>query len=97
MKSLLNCLGMASSANKLVYGEQLFKKIQQRKIKLVLTTSDMGKSQLKKINDKCSFYDTEIINGLFDSDELNKSVGRKNVKAVGLEDINFIKLIKKNI
>ncbi|QEH61726.1 putative 50S ribosomal protein L7Ae [Spiroplasma chinense] len=97
MQELLNALGMAASANKLVSGETLFKKITKSKICLVLTVSDMGQSQLKKINDKCKFYEVEIFNGLFDTDELNKAIGKDNVKAIGIEDRNFKKLILSKI
>ncbi|AHI52739.1 L7Ae/L30e/S12e/Gadd45 family ribosomal protein [Spiroplasma culicicola] len=97
MQDLLNVLGLASSANKLISGETLFKKIIKNKIKLVLTVKDMGASQLKKINDKCAFYQVPIYNGLIDTIQLNQAIGKNNVKAIGIEDINFVKLILKNI
>ncbi|WP_339029366.1 50S ribosomal protein L7 [Spiroplasma endosymbiont of Cantharis nigra] len=94
---LLGSLGMISSAGKLVYGEKLFDQIKLTKVKIVLTTSDMGKSQLKKINDKAKFYNIKIINNLFDSEQLSKAIGRKNIKSIGINDDNFVKLILKNI
>ncbi|QHX36579.1 50S ribosomal protein L7 [Spiroplasma sp. BIUS-1] len=94
---LLGSLGMISSAGKLIYGEKLFDQIKQSKIKLVLTTTDMGQSQLKKINDKANFYNIKIINNLFDSTTLNKAIGRSNVKSVGVSDENFVKLLLKNV
>ncbi|QBQ07580.1 putative 50S ribosomal protein L7Ae [Spiroplasma gladiatoris] len=97
MKDLLNALGLVANARQIVSGEILFKKIQQQKIKLVLTTSDMGKSQLKKINDKCNYYNIAIFNGLIDSDQLNKAIGRMNIKAIGIENSNFTKLVLSKI
>ncbi|AUM62570.1 L7Ae/L30e/S12e/Gadd45 family ribosomal protein [Spiroplasma monobiae] len=97
LEKLLGSLGMISSAGKLVYGEKLFDHIKQNKVKIVLTTSDMGKSQLKKINDKANFYNIRIINNLFDSKTLNKAIGRNNVKSIGVNDDNFVKLILKNV
>ncbi|WP_338985531.1 50S ribosomal protein L7 [Spiroplasma endosymbiont of Diplazon laetatorius] len=97
LDKLLGSLGMISSAGKLIYGEKLFDQIKQSKIKIVLTSSDMGPSQLKKINDKANFYNVRIINGLFDSQRLNKAIGRTNVKSVGVSDENFVKLLLKNV
>ncbi|AGR42032.1 L7Ae/L30e/S12e/Gadd45 family ribosomal protein [Spiroplasma diminutum] len=97
LEKLLGSLGMISSAGKLVYGEKLLEQIRNNKIKIVLTTSDMGKAQLKKINDKSTFYNVRIINNLFDSETLNKAIGRKNVKSIGVSDENFVKLLLKNI
>ncbi|AGR41027.1 L7Ae/L30e/S12e/Gadd45 family ribosomal protein [Spiroplasma taiwanense] len=97
VQKLLNSLGLASSASKLVYGEKLFENIKQKKIGLVLTTSDMGISQLKKINNKCVFYKIKIINNLFNSEQLNQAIGKKNIKSIGISDRNFIKLVLKNI
>ncbi|QGS51819.1 L7Ae/L30e/S12e/Gadd45 family ribosomal protein [Spiroplasma tabanidicola] len=93
MEDLLKTLGLVSSARQIISGESLFKKIQQQKVRIVLTTSDMGKSQLKKINDKCNFYQIPIYNGLFNSDDLNKAIGKNNIKAIGVESINFAKLL----
>ncbi|ALD66256.1 L7Ae/L30e/S12e/Gadd45 family ribosomal protein [Spiroplasma cantharicola] len=94
---LLGSIGMISSSGKLVYGEKLFDCIKQKKVKLVLTTSDMGKTQLKKINDKTNFYNIRVINNLFDSQQLNKAIGKSNIKSIGINDDNFVKLILKNI
>lgn len=97
INKLLTTLGMVSSAKKLIFGEKLFEKIKKNKIKIVLTVSDMGISQLKKINDNCKFHNVLIYNGLFDTHQLNQAIGKKNIKAVGIEDINFYKLINNKI
>ncbi|AOG60289.1 putative 50S ribosomal protein L7Ae [Spiroplasma helicoides] len=97
MKDLLQVLGLVSSAGKIFSGDTLFKKIKTNQVKLVFTVSDMGSSQLKKINDKCTFYKIQIHNGLFDTEELNQAIGKENIKAIGIEDSNFVKLILSKI
>ncbi|WP_339021590.1 50S ribosomal protein L7 [Spiroplasma endosymbiont of Atherix ibis] len=97
LDKLLGSLGIISSTGKLVYGSKLFDQIKNQKVKIIFTTSDMGKSQLKKINDKANFYNIKIINNLFDSEKLSKAIGKTNIKSVGVCDENFVKLLLNKI
>ncbi|AKU79568.1 L7Ae/L30e/S12e/Gadd45 family ribosomal protein [Spiroplasma turonicum] len=94
---LLNALGLVSAANKLIYGIKLFEKIKENKISLVIIASDIGISQHKKIKNKCNFYNVPYYDNLINGIELSKSIGKTNIKIIGIQDQNFIKLILKNI
>ncbi|PPE05086.1 50S ribosomal protein L7ae [Entomoplasma ellychniae] len=94
---LLNAIGMCYAANKIIKGEQLLDAIKKNKVKLVILSSNMGSSQKKKFIDKCTFYNIEYYTNLITVEEMITSFANKNVVALGVNDPNFIKLIKSNI
>ncbi|AXK51264.1 L7Ae/L30e/S12e/Gadd45 family ribosomal protein [Spiroplasma alleghenense] len=96
-KKLLQTLGMLQSSRGLTSGSMLFEGIKTNKIKLVIISSDMGESQKKKITDKCIFYKIEYYSDLISSEELSKSIGRENVKAVGVKNFNNARWLKEII
>ncbi|ASP28093.1 50S ribosomal protein L7Ae [Spiroplasma corruscae] len=96
-EKLVSSLGIVSSANKLTYGSKLIDKIRENKVSLVIIVTDIGPSQYKKITNKCSFYNVKYYDNLLNGMELSKAIGKDNIKAVGIQDSNFIKLILSNI
>ena len=86
----LNLLGLAKRARKVVSGDQLIPAIQNKSAKLVLVAGDASENPKKKICDKCSFYEREVI--IVDSSaELNHAMGTANRMAVGIVDEGFAK------
>lgn len=96
-EKLLNALGLASSGKKMFYGEKLLDLIKQNKVRFVIISTDMGESQKKKFLNKCNFYNVPYNNEIIDSTQLCKAMGLNNVKAVGFNDDNIIKLITQYI
>ncbi|AKX33989.1 putative 50S ribosomal protein L7Ae [Spiroplasma litorale] len=94
---LMNSLGLAASANKIFVGTKLIEKIQDKKINLVIIATDISATQYKKITNKCNFYNIKYYDNLLSGIEISKSIGKNNIKNVGLQDFNFIKLIINNI
>lgn len=94
-ESILNSLGLASSAKKLIYGEMLFTMIKEEKIRIVLIAHDMSDKQKSNLVNKCHNHDvTYKILEEIDSETLSQRIGKRNIKAVGITDANFAKLIK---
>lgn len=96
MNKVYNLLGLASRARKLSSGDLLISTIRSRKASIVIIGSDASDNTIKKITDKCKFYDVEyIVYGT--TDELSKAIGKINRVAVGVLDSGFSKKIKENI
>lgn len=89
----MNLLGLAKRARKIVSGDQLIPAIQNQSVKLVLLAADASENTKKRIQDKCSFYEREVI--LVDSSaQLNQAMGTANRKAVGIVDEGFAKSLR---
>lgn len=95
-QKFLNVLGLISKARKFVYGEKLSDKIKANKVFLVIISTDMSENQMKKLKNKCINSKIEVLVDYINSEQLSKAIGKENIKAIGITDINFINLIKKN-
>lgn len=93
-EKFLNALGLMKRAGALVYGDDLLPSIQKQSIACVVLASDASARTQKQIQDKCSFYNIELI--IFPTrDELSQAIGMVNRVAVGISDRGFIKVLKK--
>jgi ribosomal protein L7Ae-like RNA K-turn-binding protein len=89
-------LGLTSRARKNVTGETLLHKIRQKEVSLVLIANDAALNSVKKISDKCKYYDIPyIMYGT--TDEISEAIGKTNRVAVGILDVGFSKKIKQEI
>lgn len=89
-------LGLTTRARKNTTGETLIHKIRQNEVSLVLIASDASDNSIKKISDKCKYYDVQyIIYGTIT--EISKAIGKQNRVAVGILDNGFAKKIKEEI
>ncbi len=94
---ILNALGLASKAGKIIIGEQnVLAKIKSREAKLVFLAADTGINTSKRITDKCNFYEVVNITD-FTTSELNKAIGKRNCKVIAITDNNFVKLLEKHM
>lgn len=85
-------LGLIARARKLIIGTDLvIKGLQNHNIYLVLVASDASNNTKKKMADKAKYYQVEILE--LDNYLLNHSIGKTNVKVVGITDIGFAELI----
>lgn len=87
-QKILNLLGLAMRAGKLVTGEELtVKDIQTNKTKFLFIASDTGINTKKKMIDKSSYY-AILYNDVFTQDELSLAIGRVR-KVIGVNDQGF--------
>lgn len=92
-QQLMNLLGLAQRAGKLVSGEPMvLAAIKAQQLDLLWLASDMGASSLKKLSDKASYY--EIPTSLaFTEVQLSQATGRQRV-AIGVDDAGFAKKMR---
>ena len=90
---ILNYLGLARRANKLVAGSDIvLRMIKQRKIKIVFVAKDAAANTVKTFEKKCYFYKILLIYE-FTSDELSKAIGKPNCKVLAITDQGFFDAI----
>ena len=96
MHQLLNLLGLATRAGKIVTGEEFcVMGIRSGEVKYLFLASDAGINTAKKITDKASFYKVEV-NTMFNTQELSSAIGKQNRKVIGIKDIGFAKKMKES-
>lgn len=92
----LNLLGLCQRAGRLTSGEpQVLDAIRKKKATYVLLAKDAGESTVKKIKDKCQYYQIPIATALT-SDELTQALGKPRV-VVAIMDSGFTKKLKQYI
>ena len=95
-EKILNLLGLATRAGKIVSGEDIvIDTMRKKKARIVFLGNDCSDNTLDKFKKKCFFYKTEL-NTMFSSEEISHSIG-KNRMVIALTDEGFYKTIKKNI
>lgn len=91
MDKLAGILGIARSARKISYGEQVLNDIRCKKAYLVLIAVDASENTKKKLIDKCTYY--QINYYLIDTELLNHAVGLGNIRYLAINDSGFAKKI----
>jgi len=92
-EKLLNMLGLAQRARKLVTGEeQVIQEIRREKAKIVFVASDLGQSTMKKVTDKCKSYNIPFLDK-YSHIDLSSAIGQ-NRKVIAVMDAGFAKKIK---
>lgn len=87
---ILNLLGIAARARKLILGEEfVLKAIALNPHNLVFLASDSGDNIKGKITNKTNTYNAILVEN-FTTDELSKAVGKQNRKVVLITDKGFI-------
>jgi len=88
---LLQLLGLAARARKIVTGEELVvNQIRTNKAKLVLLAGDASKNSSKKIQDKCTYYNVEY-HVFGDRYQLGTAIGKEARVAIAIVDSGFAK------
>ncbi|EHL76924.1 YlxQ family RNA-binding protein [Bacillus smithii] len=87
----VSLLGLANRAGKIISGEELaVKEIRTGRAKLVLLSKDASENTIKKIKDKCLYYQVpvkEVANRYL----LGQSIGKKERVVVAVLDEGFAK------
>lgn len=92
-KKVLNLLGLANRAGKLVSGEDsVLRLLKQNELKLVFIASDASAKQIDKFSKKCFFYKTKLDN-TFNCEELSSAIGKPMRKIIGITDEGFLKAL----
>ena len=87
---ILNLLGLATRARKIILGEEfVLKGISRNEHNLVFLASDAGDNIKNKIINKTDYYSAHLID-TFTSDELSKAIGKENRKVILVSDKGFI-------
>lgn len=85
-------LGLAARSRKLVIGTELvIKSLQKQEVYLVLLSSDSSSNTKKMVTDKAKHYNIEVIE--IDDVLLNQSIGKTNIKVVGISDFGFAQML----
>ncbi|HFI0291998.1 TPA: YlxQ-related RNA-binding protein [Streptococcus suis] len=92
-QKILNLLGLAQRAGRLISGEGLVvEAIQKQQAKLVFLAADAGPNLSKKINDKSHTYQVEVVTA-FSTLELSGAVGKAR-KVLAVTDAGFTKKMR---
>lgn len=92
-QKVLNLLGLARRANKLVTGQDLvLAAIRKQKVALVFLAHDGGAGSQKKFTDKAHFYQIPLVTD-FTRDELTNATGMAR-SVIGVSDQGFAKQMK---
>lgn len=89
---ILNLIGLALRARKIVTGEEfVIKEIQSNRAKIVFLASDASPSTQKKIQNKCTYYNVPCVT-LFTTEQLSQAMGKPR-KSCALCDAGFAKKV----
>ncbi|KXH80020.1 YlxQ family RNA-binding protein [Sporosarcina sp. HYO08] len=86
---ILQLLGMASRARKIITGEDLVvREIRSNNAQLVIVSEDAAKNTMKKITDKCLSYNVE--KHVFGKrEDLGHAIGKESRVVLALTDAGF--------
>lgn len=94
---VLNLLGLARRAKKIIIGEDMVLSfLQDKKLYIVFVASDASKKQIDKFNKKCFYYNVEINND-FTCNELSHAIGSPMCKYIGVIDQGFFNALKREL
>lgn len=92
-QKILNLLGLANKAGKIVSGEDsVIKALQQKKAKIVFVASNSSSNTLDNFDKKCFFYDVPVCFDYSD-DALSKAIG-KTRRIIAITDQGFYEALK---
>ena len=84
-------LGLSRRAGAIIIGTDLVTKaLPSGNVKLVMYACDASGNTVKKITDKCKFYNTKCVKVEHSGDELAHAIGKMStISVVGVTDENF--------
>lgn len=90
MNKVTNLIQLAYRAGKVAKGDSLLVSIQKSQAKFVLVSSLCGQNRMKKIQDKCTYYNVPYI--VVEPSVLD-DVSYKKMSAIAIVDNGFAKAI----
>jgi ribosomal protein L7Ae-like RNA K-turn-binding protein len=95
MDKVLQLLGLAMRAGKVVSGEELvLEEVRSGKAKMVFLATDAAKNVEKKVTDKCASYGVPLIR-YGSRQELGRAIGKGERVVVAVTDQGFARLFAK--
>ncbi|WP_342512564.1 YlxQ family RNA-binding protein [Sporosarcina sp. FSL K6-1522] len=90
-KKIFQLLGMAARARMIITGEELvLRDVRSNTAHLVIIAEDASKNTMKKVTDKCTFYNVE--KHVFGSrEDLGHAIGKESRVVLALTDAGFAK------
>ncbi len=92
MDSVLTLIGLMYRANKLLFGETVLENMSS--VCYLIMANDASEKTKERYLKKCHFYNIDCLMD-YSSSELSKSLGKKNIKVIGLIDKGFMKTLLK--
>ena len=93
MNNKVNLLGLCLKSGNLISGTDLvIEQIRAKKVHLVVILNDSAENTIKKVTDKCKFYNVEYTLN-FSSKDVEKII-KNNKKVFGVMDKNFANALK---
>ncbi len=97
MNKVLNILGIAKRAGKLILGtDSVIKNLPRGIIKMIILASDVSHATFDKFDKKSYFYQVKVVTN-FTTEELSKALGVTMTKVVAITDDGFAKAIEKEL
>ena len=90
MDKVLQNIGLAYKARKTILGEEVLDRFEE--IKLLIIASDISEKSKERYLKKCHYYNVNYIDN-YNSADISKSLGKCNIKIVGLIDEGFVRTI----
>lgn len=88
-QKIIQLLGLATRAGKVVTGEELVvREVQAKRARLVIISEDASANTMKKITDKCSFFNVEK-HVFGDRVLLGHAVGKESRVVLAITDAGF--------
>lgn len=94
MDKILNYIGLAYRANKILLGEEILTNFRYKKVKLLFLAKDISLKSRERYLKKCHYYQIEFIDD-YDTKALSICLGRLLVKTLAITDDGFAKAILK--
>ena len=92
-QKIYQLLGIATRARKVITGEDLtVREVQAGKARLVLITSDASENTMKKITDKCKFFNVEK-HVFGNREDLGHAIGKESRVVLAITDAGFARKI----
>lgn len=92
-QQLVNLIGLAQRAGKVISGEELvIKSIRHQEARLVFLANDAGENLTKKLTDKSKYYQIEV-STVLNALELSMAIGKPR-KAIAIVDAGFSKKMR---
>lgn len=97
MNKVLNLLGIAKRAGKLVLGtDSVLSVLPSQKIKLLFLASDASDATRDRFDKKAYFYQIKVVDK-YATRELSAALGVTQVKVIGVTDQGFVEALIKEI
>ena len=88
MNSILQTLGLAYKAKRILIGEDVITALKNKKVVLIILANDVSENTKKRFHDKSQFYSVEIIE-CFSKIEIGGALGKSYISAIGILDIKL--------